>query len=169
MTLLRSHRDDIKGLAIMSCHRYPVESCRVFERTTTSKLQTALTSSKEDDNYEAVKANGNGTDASNVMCFFTNPHKPMILALSRPDPKKNITTLLKAFGECRSLRELANLMSFGSGSALSTVLKLIHKYDLYGHVVYPKHHKQSDVPEIYRFAAITKVLLNYSLSFTRQQ
>ncbi|PNY12696.1 nuclear export mediator factor NEMF-like protein, partial [Trifolium pratense] len=66
MTLLRSHRDDDKGLAIMSRHRYPVESCRVFERTTTSKLQTALTSSKEDDNDEAVKANGNGTDASNV-------------------------------------------------------------------------------------------------------
>lgn len=35
----------------------------------------------------------------------------MILALSRPDPKKNITTLLKAFGECRPLRELANLVS----------------------------------------------------------
>jgi hypothetical protein len=34
----------------------------------------------------------------------------MILALSRPDPKKNITTLLKAFGECRPLRELANLV-----------------------------------------------------------
>lgn len=46
-----------------------------------------------------------------VMRFFTNPHKPMILALSRPDPKKNVTTLLKAFGECQPLRELANLVS----------------------------------------------------------
>lgn len=44
------------------------------------------------------------------MRFFTNPHKPMILALARPDPKKNITTLVKAFGECRPLRELANLV-----------------------------------------------------------
>jgi hypothetical protein len=34
----------------------------------------------------------------------------MILALARPDPKKNITTLLKAFGECAPLRELANLV-----------------------------------------------------------
>lgn len=34
----------------------------------------------------------------------------MILALARPDPKKNITTLVKAFGECRPLRELANLV-----------------------------------------------------------
>ncbi|XP_061370460.1 uncharacterized protein LOC133313150 isoform X2 [Gastrolobium bilobum] len=66
MTLLRSHRDDDKGLAIMSRHRYPTESCRVFERTTTAKLQTALMSSKEDDNVEAVKVNGNGTDVSNV-------------------------------------------------------------------------------------------------------
>ncbi|TQD95978.1 hypothetical protein C1H46_018465 [Malus baccata] len=46
---------------------------------------------------------------SKIMRFFTNPRKPMILALARPDPKKNITTLLKAFGECRPLRELANL------------------------------------------------------------
>lgn len=45
------------------------------------------------------------------MRFLTNPHKPMILALARPDPKKNITTLLRAFGECRPLRELANLVT----------------------------------------------------------
>lgn len=44
------------------------------------------------------------------MRFFTNPHKPMILALSRPDPKKNVMTLVKAFGECRALRELANMV-----------------------------------------------------------
>lgn len=29
--------------------------------------------------------------------------------------------------------------------------------DLYGQVAYPKHHKQYDVPEIYRLAAKTKV------------
>ncbi|KAJ0969185.1 hypothetical protein J5N97_022062 [Dioscorea zingiberensis] len=113
---------------------------------------------------------------SDVMRFFTNPHKPMILALSRPDPKKNITTLLKAFGECPPLRELANLtlimgnrddideMSAGNASVLTTVLKLIDKYDLYGLVAYPKHHKQSDVPEIYRLAAKTKgVFINPAL------
>ncbi|KAL9275035.1 putative sucrose-phosphate synthase 2 [Drosera capensis] len=113
---------------------------------------------------------------SEVMRFFTNPHKPMILALSRPDPKKNITTLVKAFGECRSLRELANLtlimgnrddideMSAGNASVLTTVLKMIDKYDLYGQVAYPKHHKQSDVPEIYRLAEKTKgVFINPAL------
>ncbi|CAO1947040.1 unnamed protein product [Urochloa humidicola] len=111
-----------------------------------------------------------------VMRFLTNPHKPMILALSRPDPKKNITTLVKAFGECRPLRELANLtlimgnrddideMSAGNASVLTTVLKLVDKYDLYGSVAFPKHHNQVDVPEIYRLAAKMKgVFINPAL------
>lgn len=34
----------------------------------------------------------------------------MILALSRPDPKKNVMTLLKAYGESHHLQELANLV-----------------------------------------------------------
>lgn len=48
-------------------------------------------------------------------------------------------------------------MSGTSSSVLLSVLKLIDKHDLYGQVAYPKHHKQSDVPEIYRLAAKTKV------------
>lgn len=48
-------------------------------------------------------------------------------------------------------------MSSTNASVLLSVLKLIDKYDLYGHVAYPKHHKQSDVPDIYRLAAKTKV------------
>ncbi|KAH0451070.1 hypothetical protein IEQ34_021762 [Dendrobium chrysotoxum] len=103
-----------------------------------------------------------------IMRFFTNPRKPMILALARPDPKKNILTLVKAFGEYRPLRELANLtlimgnreaiddMSGTNAAVLTAVLKLIDKYDLYGQVAYPKHHKQSEVADIYRLAAKTK-------------
>ncbi|PIN24022.1 Glycosyltransferase [Handroanthus impetiginosus] len=105
---------------------------------------------------------------SEIMRFFTNPRKPMILALARPDPKKNLITLVKAFGECRPLRDLANLtlimgnrdtiddMSSTNSSVLLSILKLIDKYDLYGQVAYPKHHKQSDVPDIYQLAAKTK-------------
>ncbi|KAI5005675.1 hypothetical protein ZWY2020_032918 [Hordeum vulgare] len=48
---------------------------------------------------------------SEVLRFFTDLHKPTILALSRLDPKKNITTLLKAYGKRRQLRELANLVT----------------------------------------------------------
>ena len=45
-----------------------------------------------------------------VFRFLKNPHKPAILAMSRPDAKKNITTLIQAFGEHPVLRELANLV-----------------------------------------------------------
>ena len=48
-------------------------------------------------------------------------------------------------------------MTGGNASVLTTVLKMIDKYDLYGLVAYPKHHRQADVPEIYRLAAKTKV------------
>ncbi|KAK1575760.1 hypothetical protein Q3G72_008085 [Acer saccharum] len=131
----------------------------------------ALTGNNDGSSPKAVP-----TIWSELMRFLTNPHKPMILALSRPDPKKNITTLLKAFGECRPLRELANLtlimgnrddieeMTGGNASVLTMVLKMIDKYDLYGQVAYPKHHKQSDVPDIYRLAAKTKgVFINPAL------
>lgn len=55
-------RDDDKGFAIMSRHRYPTEFCRVFERTTPEKLQEALTSVKEPDNNHLVKEKNNGVD-----------------------------------------------------------------------------------------------------------
>lgn len=113
---------------------------------------------------------------SEIRRFFNNPHKPIILALARPDPKKNIATLVKAFGECKPLRDLANLtlimgnrddideMSGGNALVLTAVLKLVDKYDLYGQVAYPKHHKQSDVPDIYRLAVRTKgVFINPAL------
>ena len=48
-------------------------------------------------------------------------------------------------------------MPTANANVLVTVLKLIDKYSLYGEVAYPKHHKQSEVSDIYRLAARTKV------------
>ena len=48
--------------------------------------------------------------AQEIFRFLSNPRKPCILAMSRPDAKKNITTLVKAFGEHPQLRKLANLV-----------------------------------------------------------
>ncbi|KAH9291721.1 hypothetical protein KI387_043090, partial [Taxus chinensis] len=53
-------------------------------------------------------------------------------------------------------RDDIDQMPASSANVLTTVLKLIDKYDLYGEVAYPKHHKQSDVSDIYRIAAKTK-------------
>ncbi|KAJ0025349.1 hypothetical protein Pint_06846 [Pistacia integerrima] len=109
---------------------------------------------------------------SKIMRFFTNPHKPTILALSRPNPKTNVTTLLKASRKCRPLQEPANMglilptlilgnrddiEEMSNSACYYSLLKIINKYDLYDQVAYPKHHKQSKVLEIYRFAVKTKV------------
>lgn len=97
--------------------------------------------------------------------FLRNAEKPMILAMARPDERKNIETLVKVFGENPSLREMANLvlvlgarqdlreLPVGQRRVLTNVLHLIDVFNLYGHVAYPKTHKPSDVPELYRLAA----------------
>lgn len=96
--------------------------------------------------------------------FLKEPEKPMILALSRPAMRKNVSTLLKAYGEDPELQRLANLvlvlgnrddishMESGPRRVMTELLQLIDRYDLYGKVAYPKHHKSEDVPELYRLA-----------------
>ena len=61
-------------------------------------------------------------------------------------------------------RDNIDEMSGTNSSVLLSILKLVDKYDLYGQVAYPKHHKQTDVPDIYRLAAKTKVLSCLSCS-----
>ncbi|KAK8461570.1 hypothetical protein SEVIR_1G059500v4 [Setaria viridis] len=53
-------------------------------------------------------------------------------------------------------REAISKMHNMSAAVLTSVLTLIDEYDLYGQVAYPKHHKHSEVPDIYRLAARTK-------------
>jgi len=97
--------------------------------------------------------------------FLAEPEKPMILALSRPDERKNISALVKAYGESTTLQKMANLvivagnrdviaeMDKGPREVLSDLVMLIDRYDLYGKVAYPKHHNADDVPVLYRLAA----------------
>jgi sucrose-phosphate synthase len=109
--------------------------------------------------------------------FLADPRKPIILALSRPDARKNITTLIRAYGENERLREIANLglvmgvrddiraMEKGPREVLSEVLLLIDYYDLHGSVAYPKQHDPDDVPLFYQLAAKTRgVFVNPALS-----
>ncbi len=103
--------------------------------------------------------------ANELKRFLKQPYKPIVLALSRPDPKKNIVTLIEAFGESPQLQEKANLvivagnrddiqdMEDVSKSVLTDILLAIDRYDLYGKVAYPKHHLPDEVPTIYRLAA----------------
>jgi sucrose-phosphate synthase len=109
--------------------------------------------------------------------FLTKPDKPMILALSRADERKNIPTLLEAYGESSQLQKAANLviiagnrddireMDNGPQTVLTDLLLLIDLYDLYGHVAIPKRHLADEVPDIYRIAAQSKgIFINPALT-----
>jgi sucrose-phosphate synthase len=97
--------------------------------------------------------------------FLADPGKPLVLALSRPDERKNIPMLLEAFRESPALREAANLLIVagnrndirdldpGAQNVLTTLLLLVDAYDLYGSVALPKHHRPDEIPEIYRVAS----------------
>ena len=109
--------------------------------------------------------------------FLQQPDKPVILALSRPDQRKNITTLVEAYGESDELKQVANLviiagnrdeirdMDSGAQEVLADIFLAIDSYDLYGKVAYPKHHRPDDVPVIYRLAAASGgVFINPALT-----
>lgn len=44
--------------------------------------------------------------------WLREPHRPLVLAISRPSPKKNLPALVEAFGRDPRLRETANLAIF---------------------------------------------------------
>ncbi|AFY42443.1 sucrose-phosphate synthase [Nostoc sp. PCC 7107] len=109
--------------------------------------------------------------------FLQDPEKPMIMAISRPAIRKNVNRLIKAFGEDSELRHLANLvvvlgqrddistMEFGPRQVFAEIFQLIDRYDLYGHIAYPKHHNSDDVPDLYRLTAKTGgVFINPALT-----
>ncbi|MCG8017252.1 MAG: HAD-IIB family hydrolase [Candidatus Thiodiazotropha sp. 'RUGA'] len=109
--------------------------------------------------------------------FLRDPDKPIILALSRPDERKNILTLLEVYGESSQLQSAANLvivagnrddirdMESGPQSVMTDILMTIDLYDLYGRVAVPKRHLAKEVPEIYRLTALSEgVFVNPALT-----
>ncbi len=109
--------------------------------------------------------------------FLTNPDKPVILTMARPDERKNLEKLVHVYGNSPQLQELANLVLVmgtrdeinelprAQRTIIRNVLELIDKYDLYGKVAYPKHHSPSDVPELYRWVCSKRgVFINPALT-----
>ena len=98
--------------------------------------------------------------------FLTNPHKPVIMALSRPDRRKNLHTLIDVYGQDSELQSIANLVIFAGirkdinrmpdseKEVLTNILLLMDKYDLYGKLAIPKKHDvENEVDTIYRYCA----------------
>ncbi len=97
--------------------------------------------------------------------FLSNPDKPMILAICRPDKRKNLKGLVDAYGSSPELQEKANLvivagnrndfrdLDKASRTVLGDMFLDIDHYDIWGKVAVPKRHAPEDVPELYRLAA----------------
>lgn len=117
--------------------------------------------------------------------FLVAPDKPLLLALCRPDARKNINLLIEIYGKNKDLQAIANLAVFagiredinsmeeGEKEVLTDMLLLMDRYDLYGKMAIPKHHNpERDVPELYRIAAMKRgafvsvaALENFGLTF----
>lgn len=109
--------------------------------------------------------------------FWVGPHKPFILALCRPDHRKNIAGLIRAYAEDPELRNIANLAIFAGirkdittmeeneQQVLTEMLLLLDQYDLYGKLAIPKKHNfATEVPELYRLCADSRgVFVNPAL------
>lgn len=115
--------------------------------------------------------------AEELRRFLRDPEKPIILALSRPDTRKNIASLVIAYGKSEPLQKAANLvivagnrdditdLDTGAQEVLTDILYLIDRYNLYGLVAYPKHHEPEEVPLLYRLAtASSGVFINPALT-----
>ncbi|WP_018138904.1 MULTISPECIES: HAD-IIB family hydrolase [unclassified Thioalkalivibrio] len=109
--------------------------------------------------------------------FLQKPDRPLIMALSRADERKNIRALVEAYAGNEWLRENANLvivagnrddirdLDKGARDVLKDLLLRIDRHDLYGRVAYPKHHSPEDVPDLYRLVASSKgVFVNPALT-----
>ena len=97
--------------------------------------------------------------------FIRNPELPPLLAISRAVRRKNIPALVEAYGRSSVLRQRHNLvLVLGSREdprqlekqqrdVFQQIFELVDRYDLYGKVAYPKHHRREQIPSIYRWAA----------------
>ncbi len=109
--------------------------------------------------------------------FLDDPERPVVLAIARADEKKNLSTLVKAFGSSEFLRKTANLvlvagnrktiqeLNPGARKVWTELLQLIDDYDLYGKIAIPKHHEPDEIPDFYRYGAQRKgVFVNPALT-----
>ena len=100
--------------------------------------------------------------------FWAKPEKPFILALCRPDHRKNITGLIEAYGMDKELQAIANLAIFAGirqdinlmgdneRAVLTDMLLQMDRFDLYGKLAIPKKHDfATEVPTLYRMCAMS--------------
>ena len=97
--------------------------------------------------------------------FLRDPTRPPVLAICRADHRKNIPALVEVFGRSENLRRHHNLvlvlgcrddprqLEKAQRDVFQQVFELVDRFDLYGHIAYPKQHQRQHIPQIYRWAS----------------
>jgi sucrose-phosphate synthase len=108
---------------------------------------------------------GEATVAQLMEPFLRDPTKPPVLAICRADQRKNIPALVEVFGRSENLRQNHNLVLLlgcredprqldkAQREVFQQVFELVDRFDLYGHIAYPKQHQRQQIPEVYRWAS----------------
>lgn len=109
--------------------------------------------------------------------FLSQPEKPMILSICRPESRKNLKGLVAAYGNDPRLQAAANLVILAGTRddileleeaqqrVLRDLLLDIDRYDLWGMVAFPKRHCREDIPDLYRLAVRRRgVFVNAALT-----
>ena len=97
--------------------------------------------------------------------FLIDNAKPPLLTISRAVRRKNIPSLVEAYGRSEKLKRKTNLILIlgcrdntskldpQQREVFQKIFEMIDKYNLYGKVAYPKKHAPAHIPAIYRWAA----------------
>ncbi len=165
------------SMVVTSTHQEVEEQYQLYERYQPSTMEVIPPGTDLSRFYPSRNPIHRYPYFQSLRRFLNHPGKPMILAISRADERKNITKLIQAYAEHETLRKKSNLvivagnrgdimqLDSGAREVIRNILYLIDKYDLYGSVAYPKSHEMNDVPDLYRMCAKTRgVFVNPALT-----
>ena len=118
------------------------------------------------DKFHHIHSTTETSDIDNMMNpFLIDSFKPPLLAISRAVRRKNVPSLVEAFGRSEKLKKSNNLilvlgcrdnlskMDSQQKDVFQQIFEIIDRYNLYGKVAYPKKHTPNQIPSIYRWAA----------------
>ena len=116
--------------------------------------------------FHNVHSTTETSEIDNMMSpFLKDLTKPPLLAISRAVRRKNIPSLVEAYGRSEKLRRKANLilvlgcrentsrLNSHQKEVFHNIFEIIDRYNLYGKVAYPKKHTSEQIPSLYRWAA----------------
>ncbi len=153
------------ALVVVSTHNEIEEQYGMYDHCLPEQMQVIPPGTDLQRFQPPLGGEWNTKTAKKLISFLRDPFKPMILALSRPDQRKNISGLIEAYGESPELQDMANLVIVAGNrddiremeddpqQVLTELLLLIDCYDLYGKVAYPRQHDSDEVEMFYRLAA----------------